>query len=331
MIPSTAHIIWLGRSLPPIPYLAARSALDRGGFSAVILHGDAVELAQDPAVIDLQKRGATFSHVRSEALFGPSLRRAIGDAGAEQLRGNWRLLTAPAMRADVIRLIVLYREGGVYLDADAICVRDVTDLLQNPGFAGFEHIALPDHVRSSTNPLRWAKAGGLMALRDVLSRIAVGPKLFDALQSQFTLAVNNAILGATPEHPTITAALADAASLPPDRAATLYELGPRLLQRVTQNQSNDQFKIHGPDVLYPLPPEMSQHYFRPCPASVDSQLITDAARVIHLYDSVARRRLGRPLDATWVLSQRDRTPFGRLVAPWLDDVSRIFNVGAGSS
>lgn len=327
LIPATAHVIWLGSKLPPIPWLAVRSALARGGYTSVVLHGDDASLCDDAPVADLLSRdGFRFSLIDADRLFTGAVKAAIGGPASDNLHRLWPLLKQPAMRADLVRLVVLLREGGVYLDADAITIASVEPLLKCAGFAGLERIALPDKLRLSRNPVRWLQAGSLLAVRDVLSRIAVGPKLFEAIQELFTPAVNNAILGACPNHPTIKAALLDAAKLPVERATNLYELGPRLLQRVTQNQSTDQFQLHDPEVFYPLPPEMSQHYFRPSPESVDAQLVGRETKVVHLYDSVTRRRVGHALDAPWVMGQQNATPFARMVAPFLDELSSVYDV-----
>jgi hypothetical protein len=297
----------------------------RGGYANVVLHGDDPTLLDDPATDDLvQREGFRFELIDVDRLFAGSVCAAIGERARDRLHGLWRLLDEPAMRADLVRLAVLLREGGVYLDADAITVASALPLLESPGFAGLERIALPDNVRSSRNPTRWLQAGSLLAIRDVLSRIAVGPKLFEAMKGLYAPAVNNAIIGACPGHPTIKAALAGAAALPVEKATKLYELGPRLMQRVTENRSTDQFVLHAPEVFYPLPPEMSQHYFRRADPSVDAQLLGASTRVVHLYDSVTRRRVGKPLDATWILAQREATPFARMCEPFLDELASVY-------
>jgi len=43
-----------------------------------------------------------------------------------------------AHRADVLRLLILKREGGIYLDIDTICVRPFTDLLDHPCVMGWQ-------------------------------------------------------------------------------------------------------------------------------------------------------------------------------------------------
>jgi hypothetical protein len=48
-------------------------------------------------------------------------------------------LRAPVERADILRLEILYRHGGVYLDADLECLRPLDDVLADEDFVGVCH------------------------------------------------------------------------------------------------------------------------------------------------------------------------------------------------
>jgi mannosyltransferase OCH1-like enzyme len=48
-------------------------------------------------------------------------------------------LRAPVERADILRLEILYRHGGVYLDGDLECLRPIDDLLEGAEFVGVSH------------------------------------------------------------------------------------------------------------------------------------------------------------------------------------------------
>lgn len=43
-----------------------------------------------------------------------------------------------AFLSDYVRLLVLFREGGIYFDVDVELVRPIDELLQNPAYFGFE-------------------------------------------------------------------------------------------------------------------------------------------------------------------------------------------------
>ena len=43
-------------------------------------------------------------------------------------------------KADILRLEILYQYGGIYIDADSICIEPIDDLLMNTkAFASYEH------------------------------------------------------------------------------------------------------------------------------------------------------------------------------------------------
>jgi Glycosyltransferase sugar-binding region containing DXD motif len=48
-------------------------------------------------------------------------------------------LRAPVERADILRLEILFRHGGVYLDTDLECLRPVDDVLEGEDFVGVCH------------------------------------------------------------------------------------------------------------------------------------------------------------------------------------------------
>lgn len=324
-IPSVGHVIWYGPTLPPMPFLTLRTALHRGGLSHVVLHG------ADPALGDCAPVRALaadprfrFAHIDDHELFGAGMRAAIGHEARERLLGIYRVVPTLAARADIVRLAILYREGGIYIDADAITASDLNDLRNDRGFAGLERIALPNEVRLSRNPLRWAGAGVLLGLRDVLSRVPGGPAGFGLIQGLYALAANNAVLGAAPEHPLMRQALREAATMPTEHLQRPFAFGPQLFQKLTSNASTADFVLHPPEAFYPLPPEVSWHWFQPRDAAGDSDWLQPQTRFVHLYDTVAQRRLGRSLDARWLLEQGDRTPFGRLVGEPLAELAEVF-------
>ena len=50
-------------------------------------------------------------------------------------------------KADIIRWEILYQYGGVFIDADSICIEPIDDLLmKTKAFAGYEHEQLRPHL-----------------------------------------------------------------------------------------------------------------------------------------------------------------------------------------
>jgi hypothetical protein len=305
MIPAIAHVIWLGSALSPVAWLTVRAALARSGLT-VRLHTDQLDLlAGHPLVQELLTHDGFELHALT----------AVADPALDELD---HILPGPAARADVWRLRLLAEQGGLYLDADAITVRDLRPLLMASGFAGLERVALPAAVTDSRNPLRWLKAGALLAVRHVASQLPDPGAAFAPLAPLYALACNNAVLGAEPGHPLLLRLLDRIRQMPRSRALRLYELGPRLLEAETGNVGTPEFHLHPPEVFFPLAPEVCVGYARP---ATTVTLPADTF-VAHLYDSVLARRVG-PLDAAWLTGPARGTLLGQLVAPWLDDLAAL--------
>jgi tetratricopeptide (TPR) repeat protein len=88
------------------------------------------------------------------------------------LRG-FRLSTAPAQKADILRLALLYHEGGIYMDADDRCLEPLDDWLDHRlDFVGYQEM-----YRSIGNNFMAARPG-LAMFRDALnaaSEASLGP------------------------------------------------------------------------------------------------------------------------------------------------------------
>jgi hypothetical protein len=65
----------------------------------------------------------------------------------------YRALDNPTVRADVLRVAILYLHGGVYLDLDTVTRASLLPLLGAPQFVGCELIVWPHFVRSSRSPI----------------------------------------------------------------------------------------------------------------------------------------------------------------------------------
>ncbi len=318
-IPAVAHIVWLSGRLSDVGWLAVRMALDRGGFERVQLwsHRGALDHDRRIAVLHADPR-VELCAVEDLALSG--LDAATHPGVLQRLIALTGQLQQPAARADVWRLLVLWAQGGVYLDADALCLRDLAPLRSHPAFCGLEHIALPAKLYRSRNPLRWARAGLLLGVRHALAQRKGAGQRFTAVARHFDLACNNAVLGAAPHAPFVAGLLQRIAAMPPQQALRLYELGPRLLEAATQNQTTPAVAVLPPTAFYPLPPEICADYVHPDPQGQLGDCPHPEAYVAHLYDSVLARRVGRRIDVAWLQAHQGDTLLGRMVAPWVAEL-----------
>lgn len=320
-IPPVAHFVWIGGRLSDLGWLAIQMALDNGGFSKVCLWSERGALQRDQRIAVLLATGKVEVRNREDLQVdsdaNAELDRVTRPGVSARLDALERELTDPAAKADVWRLRILWAQGGVYLDTDALCLRNLTPLRTARAFVGTERIALPAKLYRSANPLSWAKAGGLLALRHVLSLRPGAGQRFDTVQDWYAVACNNAVLGAEAHHPLLAELLQMAAEMPPAQAAKLYELGPRLLEAVTGNCDRHDLEVHPPLAFYPLPPEVCADYVAADPLQRLGWSPHPDAWVAHLYDSVLARRLGKPIDLAWLRMNRQSTLLGRMVEPWL--------------
>lgn len=328
MIPPFAHLIWLGGRLSALAYLTARSALARGGFETVTLHHDTPALADDPFAVDLLGR-AGFALARLD-MNQLAARDALPEAGGldpevwDRLITLDRTLPLPSSRSNLSRLALLWLDGGVYLDTDFLVLRDFAPLRAADGFAGADRICFPLTVVESRNPLLWARAGLLTALRSAVCRLSPHPsRTFHRIEHLYFTAADNAALGAVPGHPFIRHLLEAAAAMEEPRAYRRFRLGSRLLQEGTGNRSRPDFVLHDPATFYPLSPEVSREYVRDDPDGVLGEGFDARTYAAHLYDSVLRLRVREPLDAAYFRRTRGRTLLTRMAEPYLDDLLAI--------
>lgn len=323
-IPAIGQFVWLGAKLPAVAYVAIRRAQDHGRLPLVRLHAADPALGDDPLVQELLQRPG-FELAVTPQPAAPGLGPDV-DAALLALLALLDKLERPAARADLLRLLILWREGGIYLDADALALRDLRPLCAPTaaaGFAGLERVCLPARVVHSLNPAAWLRAGVLMALRDAVGRLRGAPQRFEAVAGLYHLACNNAVLGATAGHPMLADLLRAAAALPTSRALKLYELGPRLLETVTNNRSSATFELHPPTSFYALSPEICWQYVRDDPDKTLEAWLGAQPWTVHLYDSVLTRRLGQPLDTAWLLRNRGQTWLSRAADAYLGDLGRL--------
>jgi hypothetical protein len=318
MIPDVAHFVWLGPDFPWVSSLAIRSALQLGRFSKAVLHHEAV-LEGSPVFSELSR------------LEGLELRRLDVDALLAPIRGEtisllevYRELDKPAARANVLRAAILLNEGGVYLDADTLTVRDFRPLLSSVGaFVGQEHIALPFTVRSTKNPFVLGLALTRRTARDFFRRLPNGWRGFRKLERLYPAAVNNAVLGASAGHPFLKRLTRAMLELDPSQRSRRFSLGTHLLQRVVAREVEPDMRVLDARYFYPLGPEISEHWFRHYdrPAPVDEVLFPETL-VVHWYASVRTAHVVPLIDADYIASHANHQLFSSLVKSTLGTVRK---------
>jgi mannosyltransferase OCH1-like enzyme len=305
-IPLVAHFIWLGAELPYTHVLSIRSACRRGGFDEVVLHHERA-LTRSHAFRSVSQDPRVRCREITNELFTPC---PDGDA----LRALYGALDKPAARANILRIAILYAEGGVYLDTDTVTIRSFAPLCsRHEAFCGAEHIVYPASVKASRNPLVRGAAALRSGLRSVFSNVPGGYRAFRAVSGIYPRAVNNAVLGAAPAHPLLTAMMKEMLATPEAQRSARYALGTHLLQRMVARHPND-IHVCPPDFFYPLGPEISVHWFRQVPRPRLERVLSEHTVCVHWYASVKTDHVVPKIDPAYVREHADRQLYAALVS-----------------
>jgi hypothetical protein len=263
-IPDRYVFLWSGRRFPYHARLAIESVL-------VAEPGATIHLAtfdEPPAGPHLDAIAARRA-VRVAALDPAALFRGLDAPASRYLALLERLpRAARSARSNLLRLGVLHRDGGVYLDLDILMIRGLADLrAAGRPFVGAERVWRHDEarVRGELGP-RGALTGATFAavwaghqLRAPVLAPAWPAAWLDLLHPLWSeLAINNAVIGAPAGHPLIARALAAALEVDP---TVRYALGPSLLTRVVRASADD-VAVQPPEAFYPVPPSQSFRLFR---------------------------------------------------------------------
>ena len=311
-IPRTAHFVWFGAAFPWVNALAVRSAAERGGFDRVVLHHD-----EDLTAHANYRALADIPGVELRRMYVGQMIERCGRFSTA-LSPIFERLPAPAMRADLVRLAILYAEGGVYLDIDTVTVRSLRDLCaEAEAFCGEERIVFPASVRRSWNPGVRLMAVLRNGVREALVYVPDGWSAFRAVERFYPSAANNAVLASAPAGRFITRALARLCELPPEVQTRRCGIGPHLVQDIAPELTRPALVVHPPPVFYPLGPEVSRHWFhlrggRPLLAKV----VLPETRVVHWYGSVRTRVLTSRIDPDYVRAHAGRQLFSALALPF---------------
>ncbi len=315
--PPIVHFCWIGTTLPWAYAFAILSAARRGDLADVVLHhtdeledGEAVRALRGAAGVMLHRLDAHAELARVGAALG------IGDA----LCALYQRLESPVMRCDILRAALLYQQGGIYLDLDTVTVASLHPLLQAEQFVGSEYIVWPRSVRASRSPLIGARHLGLDLLRKALRWLPWGWRAFRLVESCYVRGVNNAIMGGRPGAPLFAAYLRSMPDVPLAPPVSAYVLGPHLLEDVIARLPAGSVTIQPPHVFSPLPPEISEHWFRTGRRTrFDSVLFADT-RVVHWYASVRTKSNVGAISPAYVLNHRTDQFYSMLICACLPDL-----------
>lgn len=312
MIPSVAHFVWYGPRLPYLHALAVRSAATHGGFQSVRLHhSDPLEGL--PHVTALRELG-------NVTLVPLDDRTLCEEASGTSLADLVSRLASPVARSNLVRAALVYRDGGVYLDMDTLTIRPFDEVRDKaPGFVGEEHIVFPEEVVSSWDPRVKAKAYLKTAVRDVYRRLPRGYRYFPRIERHYHRAVNGAVMGGVPGHPFWQQYLNAMTRVPRTRWNEPHALGTHLLQATYKRYGSDALHTFPPQYFYPLPPEISAHWFRLYRRGVEpTEVLEPCTCCVHWYASVRTKRIVKNTDEAVLRKNANQQLFAALATRVLD-------------
>lgn len=263
MIPHHFHLIWIGRRFPFVNRLAIESLRQSNPGARITIH---YEDPPDNADWRALARSTELRPLDLPALLGslPASMSAVVPV-LEGISSGY-----PAGRSNILRYLILYKEGGVYLDFDTLTVRDYRPLLHAPAFIGEEVVFRCDDDRVSGR-LRpeIIPFGALFGMSYYLSYwncryfgdSAAGNALDRLLRKGWSARkLNNAVLGCEPGNAFFGRALA---LVPHTDPKIRFALGPILMNRTWDEGGEARAAIHRLEVeaFYLIPPSQTYRFF----------------------------------------------------------------------
>ena len=256
-VPLRYLTIWSGTTFPYPATLSLASALAADPEATVELHVLG-PLPSDPHLDRLLEREPRLSwhRVHLDRLLDPATRATFDaiPAGAHSARSN------------VLRVALLHRRGGVYLDLDTFTLAPLTRLASG-AFAGLERVWIGDRARVEGRlPVRAWPATAVwgvswfakrMDTRIMHGRVRMAHHLRGIDSMLHHESLNNAVLGAPPGSD-FTAALLDRMGRGDPKVR--YALGPSLVHDTLADDPR-LATIFPPEVFYAVPPGESHRFF----------------------------------------------------------------------
>jgi hypothetical protein len=224
-----------------------------------------------------------------------------------------------AALSDILRYLVLLREGGVYLDFDILAVRDLRPILaETRGFCGRERILVPARVHRGRRWTSYLRTLPLDGVRLLCSRTTVGIDWWKRIEHLYPASINGAVLGLEAGHDLAREALRAIPARLPTLEKRRPAIGPDLLQDLIDGANRGDVTVFDAPAFYPLGPTMAYHYFRKVkrPAELARKVVGESTYVVHWYNDNLRK-LARPNSAAELEALSSHQLFAHLARPFL--------------
>ncbi len=188
-----------------------------------------------------------------------------------------------AGKSNILRYLILFREGGIYLDFDTLTVKNYQPLLNAQAFIGEETVFRYDDDRVAGNfKLGIIPTGAAFGISYYVSLwnckyLGDGPVLnaVNRLCMRYwsDRKLNNAVLGSEAGSKFFAKAIA---LVPETNPGIKYALGPILMNRTWATEAAEHIRRLGQDYFYSIPPSQTFRFFYG-----PARALPDSAYTIH--------------------------------------------------
>ena len=294
MIPNRFFFIWFGNKLPLSTGLAILSAkqVQKPEETILYLESKADDISGEGYDLIKNENGITIKKI-DDSIFAD-----LEDNGT--CKRLFHILKSPAAKVNLLRLALLYKEGGVYLDTDTIAVKPWNDLLQYKGFCGLEPVAFPQELYNSKNPIFYLFAWIRFLWRFLCVCLPHGEQIFRLTEKFYFPCANNAVLGSEAKNPFFEKVFAAINEMGEKEQLKRYRLGTHIVEKITENKSSENMETLPPAYFYPVGPDISVHLFRKGSAKRLNKILLPQTRIVHWYNSVEKIYLRQQLNLKWI-------------------------------
>lgn len=298
MIPTTIHFVWSGKTFPSVFALAVRSAAVANPGWKIVIH-----VGEQP--VD----NHAWESLRSIAEIRPNepeeILAAVPEFGPHLVELHRRI--APqyhAGRSNLVRLAILVREGGWYLDFDTLAIGSFEGLSRTErAVVGEEWVWKDDEARVSRGfGPSMVPSAVAFGISWTLARLGISDRgmLETGLRHLWgRRELNNAVLACEPGNAWFRRLLELACRQDP---SVRFALGPALVNRAWRDPGDAELpRRMAPEAFYQFPPSQTNRYFR-------GGVVPSGAIVLHWCSSNHKDILPR-MDRDWIARHAASSPW----------------------
>lgn len=311
VIPRNIHFVWSGPRFPAAFALAVHSAAAKHPGWGIVVH-----VGEEPAGVpawESLRKVAEIRKIRPEELLG-----SVPGVGPRLVELHAAIApTYHAGRSNLVRLAILVREGGWYLDFDTLTIGSLDGLsAAHRAVVGEEWVWNHDEERVRDGyRLGMVPSSAAFGLSWALARAGwpAGSSLESFLRSRWgRLELNNAVLACRSGDPWFVRLLELATQQDP---SVRFALGPSLVNRAWREPGEAPLPHRmPPQAFYQFPPSQTNRYF-----AGGADTLPEEALILH-WCSSNHRDLLPVLGKDWIARHAASSPWARFALPHLENL-----------